>query len=188
MGSVSKIDKKRKGFTLVEMLIVIGIITLLSPIVIVSFQKAFDKTYETRALAELRSFESALYIYLIDNEEFPEDVDRDLPVDIKDYLSPGNWPKAPWPGSVYDWDNWEPDDLIHSPNDKRVVQISIRFCPIGGPITKCNFPKQEWANNFDVDSGFFYCIQGACRSHSARPLDYPGYCVNCPQKTAPYGF
>jgi hypothetical protein len=25
----------------------------------------------------------------------------------------------------------------------------------------------------------YYCIEGACRSHINRPINHPGYCINC---------
>jgi hypothetical protein len=123
--------------------------------------------------------ETALEMYKLDHGgEYPADANRDIPSGLEQYLAGGdvdNWPKAPWPGSVYDWDNWEdPDD-----SDLRIYQVSIRFCPAGGDITTCKFPEEDWAANFDVNSSVYYCIEGNCRAHINEDIDYPGYCVNC---------
>jgi prepilin-type N-terminal cleavage/methylation domain-containing protein len=164
-----------KGFTLIELLVVIAIIAVLSSIIIPSLNSARKKAYENSAQDEIMSLQTALQMYLNDtNGVYPPDVARDLPAEIKTYL--GNegheWPKAPWPGSVYDWDNWTIDG-------QRVVQISIRFCPGGGPLSACQFPDEPWATGFGVNSAYYYCIEGACRPHVGEPINYPGYCANC---------
>lgn len=124
--------------------------------------------------------ETALKSYSFDHgDQYPADGSRDiLPNGLGPYLfgsSAANaWPKAPWPGSVYDWDNWDDPD---NPGQK-IYQISIRFCPSGGGLSTCRFPSSSWANNFGVDSAVYYCIFGFCRSHQSQPYSYPGYCVN----------
>lgn len=170
---------RNRGFTLMELLIVIAIIGILSSVVFASISSAKRKAYYSRALSEYRTMETALELYKDDNNgEYPDDANRDLPPGLGIYLAGGEedtWPKAPWPGSVYDWDNWEdPDD-----SDLRIYQISIRFCPAGGGIATCTFPDEEWAENFGVNSSAYYCIEGNCRAHINEDIDYPGYCVNC---------
>lgn len=169
----------KKGFTLIELIMVIAIIAILSAVVFTSVKTARQKAFYARALSEYNSMSMALTFYQADNEnEYPPDVSRDIPPGLGKYLAgenSDNWPNAPWPGSVYDWENWvDPSD-----SDKKIYQISIRFCPVGGQITQCVFPKEEWAKNFGVNSSVYYCIQGACRSHIDEPINYPGYCVNC---------
>lgn len=114
-----------------------------------------------------------MYLFLIDNDgEYPEDASRSVPPGLEPYLGPGTWPDAPWPDSVYDWENW-------SINGVQTYQISIRFCDIGG--SNCNYPNEDWAENFDAKSAVFYCFEGTCQSHSSPSTDFehPGYCVNC---------
>jgi prepilin-type N-terminal cleavage/methylation domain-containing protein len=170
---------RNRGFTAVEIVVVISIIAVLASIVFAVLHSTRGKTYYARALSEYETMAFALDLYQNDNDgEYPADTNRDVPPGLEEYLAGGqneNWPNAPWPGSVYDWDNWQdPDD-----EDLRIYQISIRFCPLGGSIDTCNFPDEEWAENFGVNSAVYYCVEGACRAHQYEPIDYPAYCVNC---------
>lgn len=168
----------KNGFTLLELLIVIAIIGVLSTVVIGSISTAKEKAYIARTLEEFNSIHQALELYASDNGgNYPPDVSRNIPPGIEQYLPSNNdtdWPSAPWPGSVYDWDNW--DDPV---TGDEVYQISIRFCDAGGDLSSCHFPNEPWARNFGVDSAYYYCIYGSCRSHIDEPINYPGYCVNC---------
>lgn len=167
--------KKNRGFTLIELLVVIGIIGILSSVVLLSLNRARGSASFARAKLEFKSIATAIQFYTEDNDGvMPADVSRGLPPGLEAYLSGGDWPNAPWPNTVYDWDNWEdPDDP-----SSRIYQISIRFCPLNEP-ENCIFPDEEWAQNFDYYSSVYYCVSGNCRSHGSMPINHPGYCVNC---------
>jgi len=162
------------GFTLIELLVVIAIIAVLATIMYTRLVRPSEQAYFSRAAKEFDTMATALEFYLLDNGVWPPDANRDIPPGLEPYLAPGDWPDGPWPGSVYDWENWDDPET----GDK-IYQISIRFCPIGGPLAACNFPQQEWAADFDVQSSLYYCLQGVCRSHISKPIDHPGYCINC---------
>ena len=163
----------QSGFTLTELLIVIAIIGILAAVVLVQIRPALDRVYYNRALAEFRSFSTAVDQYRFANANtYPPDENRAVPAILNEQLAADTGNNGPWPGSVYDWDNW-------TIGGEQVVQLSIRFCPVGGTINDCNFPRDDWAEDFGVDSSVFYCFTGPCRSHESQPLNYPGYCVNC---------
>jgi prepilin-type N-terminal cleavage/methylation domain-containing protein len=164
---------KNYGFTLIELLVVIAIIGVLGTVIFSSVGSAREAAYEARANAEFRSFVSALQIYLTNNfTGYPPDVDRGIPPGIEENLPNEDWPNGPWPNSIYDWD-------VFDVGSETAYQLSIRFCPQNGDLSDCRFPNQDWAENFDVNSSYFYCFDGPCQAHPEEDADYPGYCFNC---------
>lgn len=160
--------------TIVELLIVISIMVLLARVIFPAITDLRERGVLTKATSELNSIHNSLQQYRSEHGEYPDDTNRNIPPGLEAFLAPGIWPDAAWEGSVFDWDNWEdPDDP-----SKRIMQISIRFCPIGEP-ENCRFPRTDWAEDFDINSSVYYCVQGACRAHINQPINHPGYCVNC---------
>ena len=73
-----KLCANNRGFTLVELLIVIAIITILAGIVLVGTNAAREKAKQAKASAEVRSLRQAADQLFIDTELFPEDVRRQV--------------------------------------------------------------------------------------------------------------
>ena len=169
----------RSGFSVLELLMVIAIIGILGSVILFNINDSTKSTYQARAALEFRSMATALQMYQSTYGFYPADVSRDIPSGLGEFLGgndAANWPNAPWPGSVYDWENWDDPD---NPGEK-IYQISVRFCPSSGSsIEDCRFPNEDWAVNFDQSSSAYYCIEGACRSHIDQPINHPGYCINC---------
>ncbi len=164
-----KEDPEKNGFTLVELLIVVVIIAVIALFIISAVRRGVTKAHFSRTLQEFRTFEQAMLFYLLDNDDvYPADVSRNIPPGLETYLGGGDWPLGAYPGAVYDWDNIPAHGYI---------QVSLRFCEIDG--SNCNFPDEDWAENFDHQSSMYWCFEGACRAHPSRPVDHPGYCVNC---------
>lgn len=169
--------KRQRGFTLIELLIVIAIIGILGSVLVSKLMNAKEKAYMSRSKAEFMTMYNALSQYYLDNGVYPADANRNIPPGLEPYLAGyqlGTWPGAPWPNSVYDWENWT------DTNGSKIYQISIRFCPSGSSqLSACTFPNEPWASGFGVNSAVYYCVEGACRAHLSEPPTYPGYCVNC---------
>ena len=174
--------KTVNGFTLVELLVVITVIAILALITNGFIIRGYrERTHYSRSISELNTMANAFSLYVAKYNAYPADTNRNLPAGIKEFIQTNgtnaNWPQAPWPGSVYDWDSWPPD----SNGPQQTYQISIRFCDAGDTATcKKNFPKEEWVDNtWDSYSAVYFCISGSCRSHQTYPMNHPGYCLNC---------
>lgn len=178
--------KQKDGFSLVELLIVIFVIGILASIVTIYVVGSRERSYFTRAKAEFSTIENALNLYIAKYNDYPAEVTWGLPGGLTEFITRDAQGQilvsGPYPGSVYDYENWSIDD--GDGNTITTRQISLRFCPQGGPPTACEFPDEEWAQGFGVNSALYYCIEGLCRSHDSEPATYPGYCVNCPGNRA----
>lgn len=63
--------KMSKGFTLIELMVVLAIITLLSAIVAGNLGGMTERTRVSSANADIKMFEDIFSIFVVDNEEFP---------------------------------------------------------------------------------------------------------------------
>jgi len=66
---IQKLQSKRGGFTLVEIMIVVAIIALLAAIAVPNFLRARKRSQATRILEDLRDLDHGLDQYAIDNSK-----------------------------------------------------------------------------------------------------------------------
>lgn len=63
--------KKVLGFTIIEMVVVIGIISMLSSIILISLNKSRLRSRDARRISDIQSMQIALDLYYNDNGYFP---------------------------------------------------------------------------------------------------------------------
>lgn len=96
-----KLLKDEKGFTLIELMVVVVIIGILAAIAVPAFSDASDKAKVSKAKADLRTIESALEIYYAEHGEYPDaDSDNTLPDVLEDDGYIKTIPEDPW-GHTY---------------------------------------------------------------------------------------
>ena len=61
----------RRGFTIVELLIVIVVISILSAVAVVAFNGVQDKAYSSKVISAVDTYSKALKMYHIQNGRFP---------------------------------------------------------------------------------------------------------------------
>ena len=66
---IQTLQKRRAGFTLVEIMIVVAIIALLAAIAVPNFLRARKRSQATRILEDLRMLDAACDQYAIDNNK-----------------------------------------------------------------------------------------------------------------------
>ena len=83
-----KLNKNRGGFTLVEIMIVVGIIALLAAIAVPNFLRARKRAQGTRCLEDLRIIDSAVDQYAIENNKVTGN--SVAWTDVQNYLKTGS--------------------------------------------------------------------------------------------------
>jgi general secretion pathway protein G len=71
---ISEARRKRAGFTLVELMVVIVIIGLLATVVAINVLPSQDKAMVGKARADISVLEQAIETYRLDNLAFPDDL------------------------------------------------------------------------------------------------------------------
>jgi prepilin-type N-terminal cleavage/methylation domain-containing protein len=96
--------KKNFGFTLVELLVVMGMIGLLASIMLVGLNSSKEKARDSVRMDDLKSLSKAAELYFVKYGDFPVDIYRDeTGEDVKDYFTDGVIPTDPKTGDPYEY-------------------------------------------------------------------------------------
>lgn len=98
-------NKARRGFTLIEILLVLGILVILGGIVGVSVLQMQRSAYERAAKTQLHAFESAITAYQLDIGRVPSELDG-LINQPQDLPNPAKW-KRPYFTKAIPLDPWD---------------------------------------------------------------------------------
>lgn len=191
MREMLTLRRPQAGFTIVELTVVIVILGILAGLTYsVAVPRYRERTYYTRMTSEMNTMGNGMTLYAAKYNDYPADANRDVPAGIKEFLQGqylDTWPDGPYPNSVYDYDNWPADAF----GPQHTYQISLRLCNAGDDAgCKANAQKyfkgqieESVLNTWDSSSAVYYCIKGSCRSHQNKPMNHPGFCINCGNKS-----
>ncbi|HEX6376526.1 MAG TPA: type II secretion system major pseudopilin GspG [Allosphingosinicella sp.] len=90
--------RNEKGFTLVELMVVIVIIGLLATVVIINVLPATDKAAATKAKADVATLEQGVEMYRLNKLRYPNAAEGLQAVSAEGYIK--RLPKDPW-GNPY---------------------------------------------------------------------------------------
>jgi len=154
---------KNEAFTLIELLVVIAIIGILAGVlfVVINPSKIIENSRTALTKSSLETLAKASVLYRIAHGSDASDVNRNIPPEFKPYLGNTTWINGPFPGSVYDWDNW--DNQTCWDGSTHIIQVTVRQI-----------------NDYQGKSDYvmYYVIQGAGIPHCSDP-NVRGICLNC---------
>ena len=109
----SPIDRSRlrflRGFTLVEIMVVVVIVGLLAALAIPAFRRAQRSSQNTRVVNDFRIFAQAFEIYNTQNGGWPDSAAPgavpSVPVSIADTLRTASWQGPTGFGGLWQWEN-----------------------------------------------------------------------------------
>ena len=129
-GNTRKEHGTAKSFTLIEIMIVVGIIGLLAVIVVPLVLSAWERTQNTRFVNDLRIAVNAFEQYNIETGLYPPDrTPAVMPPNMSDYLTKMKWTENTVIGGQWDWDYMQfsctAGVSVYSPNasDDRMTDI-----------------------------------------------------------------
>lgn len=81
-----------RGFTLVELLVVVMILGILVAVVIPSFKGAFDSSQQSAFVADIKIYSDAVHLFAVQTGDWPEDSSTgDIPDGFLDYIALADW-------------------------------------------------------------------------------------------------
>ena len=136
-----RLERRRRGFTLIEMLVVIGVIAILAGIIIGALPAARNKSIRSRVIAEMKGLELAINNYKAKHNFFPPDNVNDFSKSSLFYELTGTT-NNPAINPVPYWSKFAPNDPPLAQNDLQ------NLFNVGGILNTAQADDEASAPNF----------------------------------------
>lgn len=145
----------KRGFTLIEVIVVAGIIAILAGILVPLIFNQIDEAKVTRAKAEVKSIQAALLAFRKDTGEWPQRDSATTKAGTVLY-SAGNDPKGPAGGALVGWDLTTPillDDALvtNGPANAGWYTPGTTNTPGWKGPYGAGFPADPWGNRYMIN-------------------------------------
>lgn len=84
MANKKALNKRKRGFTLIEMMVVIAILGVLAAIIAPNVLGRAEKAKVTAAVTNIKNLDGAIELYKIDNSKFPSTLNELVPDYVKE--------------------------------------------------------------------------------------------------------
>lgn len=151
----------KKGFTLIEILVVIAIIGILAALILVSFRYVKAKARDTRRVADIKQIQTALEMYFNSNSQYP---------------STGDATYGDSDCGGFDIGTPITDPSVGDPDQKFIKELEARGYMSKVPVDPIGFTDNDSANPNCYHRGYTYNYYGPIGSTTRS-----SYCPEFPQ-------
>ena len=145
--------KKRKGFTLIEMLIVVGIIAILAPLMLRGFGIATARSRDARRIGDLKNLQSALETYYNIENSYPNTTYSGLEALLKTKLGANfKLPQDPYPSRGATYYYCPGSESISGAINNYILGAFLEVSPLTDSLTDVS------CSGYTCGTNHFYCV------------------------------
>ncbi|MCS7201187.1 MAG: type II secretion system GspH family protein [Dictyoglomus sp.] len=138
---------REKGFTLIELMVVIVIIAILAAVALPNFMGATEKARESAVRSAVKTIQTSLEMYATDNQGYYPTATQFTSTAFKSYLPGREFPKNPSTNQPYAFGNPSGNSVLSNENAYR-----IRYDSDGTTYTITGFAKDNTKTVIQVSS------------------------------------